>query len=1270
MKNVRKGEKKVGFVIATAVASLLLPLMIKTVILKISFGLSFFTLALLLSLYLFSTPNGEREARYKLVSRAHVDVIMYCFAIASSFSMLYIPVTNYHLGDAWMLFTSFNVLETIRIVSGCFVLTTFPGYVVYRAFVSNKLDNTFGKLSLVLALSYIINVALGLLLSYTAGLTLVHYLFTLWIFVLACEALRRAFKREREIPTTHFALNNFIKNGLIVSTCIILVLSSYVITLSADPKDFALGGDIAYYVSNCNSFLRGQPFSAHYVWFQVFIGVASMLTGLYPIHAFISIQFLMVLFPLSFYTLIVKVFKNSKLATVGTVITTVTGGLSSIGILGLFQEYNQQESIVSTLSTLRTKTQNWPWLSNHFFIVSTIDWSLLMLGLSYAYCYIKGHSASRLNNLILGSLFFASTFFTHSIIGIIISLPAILFFSLLDYKHLKRAALFCLITFLAVIAFDKLSYDLFVNTLSNYYLQYGVFFAGSLLFPYQWGTIVLLAVVLLALLIRGFAGTIKRRSEHLEISRILSTKILSYVCVTIALVSFVVPLTLVFIRFNDTILPQETIFPWYVYALRSAPLLQLAILSIPIILKRKHEERLGAYLMMSWVVSAFLVVGLNVLFPRFITPPVVNRVLMSIYLPLGTLSALTLVSLKDVKTSKANVLIFRFSRCDTKVHISHVRRYASVYLLTVVLAFSFLSHVYSIEIFYQANMLGSMPNEEKDLYEYLKNLPPNAKFLTYSFASYLSISSLAIHETHAYHQYGNFVSWPAEILFRLSSPEAVSYLLSRFEITHVVLTKSDSMELLEFSNSSLVFMLNFFPICFSNSVASVYSVPAYLLDESSNYAIIKPTTKLAPDMVHTSSSNLYNVAYDSLTINEVPFTIVQDYEVSTLAPNHVYILSSSWANNLSSNDLIDHVKSGTRVIALYEPETFDGNELLNSLKIQIGGTVPISSASVNEEIFHLNFTHAIVANLTTRGSPYSAQAMTFYTTMKNESVPMIIRFSIGNGSITLINWPTFSTLSETLHARVLADMAINAIRKAIAALPKPEFSGRLKTLPFPEDLFALGNPTLINIYKEKGLANYIYAFQDIKLRGNISMTSDYVFWNASNLHPEKIILQNLASQELLENVTVTSVYINGLCNTSLITQDALIYSFGGELGIVKMSSLRRLRVNVENVPINLTFEKNGAKKSLSVSRGCVEFIFTENFTTDLRLEKPFISLREGSMDTLWKGIFWDDGKMFTTVSRSENWIISGALSLRTDYCDGVIGIRLLHVETVSVTVHA
>jgi hypothetical protein len=1409
MEKTQKKTIRVSGVLAAAISAILLSFMIRTIMLRIVFVSSFFVSVLLLLLVIFddSSENGVKHRRFMV--KANIRWIIYSVALLSSFAAIYFPIPSYNFSETWLFFSSLDLSQIVRISLGYYVLTILPGYAVYGAFARNKLDSNFERLALIFALSFIASVAIGLLLTQTIGLTPVNYLASLWALVFICEALRQVLKKESNKHTTTTTTKNsrddFIKSTLMISICFILVFSSYLITLSADPMDMSLGGDVSDYVTVSNAFLNNVHFDSPYIWFQVFIGLASILTGLHPIPAFVGLQFLIVILPLSTFSLLMRIFGDDRLAIIGAFVATITGGLSSIGILGLFQAYNEGNTY-STLLTLRTKTENWPWLSNHFFIVSTIEWSLLLLGLGFIYCYIEEKRSSKIGNLALGSSLLASTFFTHNIIGLMVSILTIFVFSLFNYRHLRRAIISLLSILFFLLTFDVLSYNFFVNTAVDYYLHYQVFFAGSSLFPYQWGIITLLLLAFLALLIPRLITAIRKKVEFLQNHALTLDKSIACVSAIVALSLSIFSIAIVATSFNEINFSGETIFPWYIYVIRFSPFLQLALLYVPTMFKKDNEKNRGAWLMVAWTISGLLSVFLNLLFPLFVTPLLVNRVLMSTYFPLGILTALTLTSTNKIKLPKVRIRIGGI----------HVRiRSMLVYLLAVLIGFSFLSYAYSIESFYQGNMQGSMPSEEKSLYEYLESLPAEKTFLTYSYASYRHISSLTAHKTYACYQYGTYTSWPCEILFKTSSPEVAFYFLQNLGITHIVLTTQDFTTWREGSNNALSFMLNFFPIAFNNSYGNVYSVPNYLLNDSANYFLIKPVSRLNFDLISESLiydaikldnlrvvggpntfkleegviiqeiknvkppiaqylqlykgisiplelspivtfkikgtknalynigffdakkgwtwlsqerglpsrffnvtndwtemridlrnildvqtkvvnidfvatsidgsnatvewkdfdiyrtiagnemfSNDYNLVYDSLATNDVPFAVVEDHKIFTLAPNDVYVFSNSWTGSISSSDLLNAVETGTHAVFFYDSAVSDENQnnLLRELGAEAKGIVSSNNAYVGDVVFN-SPSSFFVTNLTVQDSPYQLEIMGYYTTPGNGTVPLIMKFETGTGSIAIVNMPkTFN------FDRIVAEMSTKIIRELVADSPKPIPSDTLKKQPFPESLFKLGNPNLVNIYHQESLSDYIYAFSDINLDGNISISSNYALWKERNLPVKRLLLQNSTHQTLFENITLIDVYFNGPCNATLTTQNAVIDCVGNGLAIIETSFTANLQIYLDEPVINLTIEENGVGKTLVISHSYIEFEFANNVTTNIKFEKPLIMLDAGSLNTFWKGLFWYNGKMFTTVARAENWIIEGVLSFEVSYCDYVTVVKFLFKDEINVVI--
>ncbi|MEM2129065.1 MAG: hypothetical protein QXZ70_00550 [Candidatus Bathyarchaeia archaeon] len=781
--------------------------------------------------------------------------------------------------------------------------------------------------------------------------------------------------------------------------------------------------------------------------------------------------------------------------------------------------------------------------------------------------------------------------------------------------------------------------------------------------------------------------------------------------------------------------------------------------------------------------------------------------MMSAYLPLGALSTLSLISLKQINIP---TVTFKFKGSHTILHVKQIL----VYFLLVPLSFSFLSHVYSIEIFYQSNLYSPLLDEERNLYEYLENLPPEATYLTYNNLLYKRVSSLTTHKTYAYYQYGYFTSQPIEIMLTTSSPEVVYQFLYKLGVTHIVLTKLDLATLSKKTESAFMFMLNFFPIVFNNSFATVYSVPNYLLNDSLNYVLINPVSKyglnmtnqsliygiikqdnlriiggfptfrvendtiiqeikgirvpesqhlqlykgviipaeLSPvvsfklkgtinalfnigfydikrgwywlskerglpnnflrvpnnwtemkidlasilgldftvtyiDFVATSSDGLpakvewknfdifrsvklyelvlnnYNFAYNALVMGEIPFTVLEDYKVSRLYPNQVYIFPS-WITSMSNKDFINYIKTGVHAIILHD-FTFsnvDEYELLKSLGIRLDKIALVSNVCINDAIF--NFISDIyVTNFTMMNSPYIHKVISYYITSENSSIPSIVFFSIGDGSVTFINLPK-NFIPNRIHANIIS----NLIKKSIALLPKSMSSNTLKTMPFPEDLFKLGNPNLINIYKLKGLSDYIYAFSDIELKGNISILSDYIILDGKDETFRRIVIQNTTHQKILENILVRNLHIAGSYNTTLTTHNATVYSLGDELPIIKIFSPNRLRIYIGKPEIYLTIEQEGDVKTLNISESYVDFDFPQNVTIYIRSKEPLVMLTPGSLNTAWKGVFWYDEKMFTTVARAEYWTINGVFSLRIIHSDQVTLIKLIHRENMKVSI--
>jgi len=665
--------------------------------------------------------------------------------------------------------------------------------------------------------------------------------------------------------------------------------------------------------------------------------------------------------------------------------------------------------------------------------------------------------------------------------------------------------------------------------------------------------------------------------------------------------------------------------------------------------------------MLSWVISTVLAIGLNKFFPRFITEVFTNRILMSAYLPLGALSALILSSLAQIGLPRVKLGLKLNSK---RIYIDIHDKKILIYFLMILAAFLFLSYVYSIEFLYQGESSLLISKEERSLYEYLASLSPEKRYLTYSYPVYLRVSSLTAHKTYGYYQYGNFVSWPVEILFTTSSPEVAHYFLYKLGVTHVILTKQDLTLLSKMTDSALASMLNFLPLDFNNSFALVYSVPNYVNNEFSNYVLVKPTTYYSPDMFNkfVCAFRLYNAGYNALTAAQIPFTIIDDYKINKIIQGYVYIIPSSLPSRTSAKVFVDQIAAGSYAVVLYDSAISDENmnELLNFLGVKPEGLSLTDGIKMNNEYF--NFSIKLYTTNLTINSSYDCRGIYYYKTPENKTIPFMIFFKIKNGSIVFINMPRAFNLN-----RVTASIVVYAVREATAFLPKPIASKNPQVIFYPSGLFELGNPKLINIYNSKNLNNYIYTFSNITLKGNISIVSNYIILSIEDTPIKKLVLQNMTHQETLENISLKKIEIYDFYNLTLLTNDAVIYNSGSELPNIKVT-LYKLKIYIGDRPINFTVKQNNKERRLLIAKSYIEFEFPKNFVINLRLQKPLITLDNGSLNMSWKGVFWYGGKIFTTVAKAEYWPISGKLSLEIVDSDKIILIKLLNIDSINVTV--
>jgi hypothetical protein len=812
--------KNITLMITAFSVFIMLLIMVKSLLLKIIFSI-LYTLAVILELHILY--NYTKMEKYKMSFRREnyslINLIAFCFGLLSSFIIIYFPARS-------ELFISLNFIEILRCISAFYLLSFFPGWVLLNIFSIKKNISIIERITLTLALSYVINVIFGLLMYKMFNLSNKTYLFMLWIFVFLCFILQHIFKdlkenssslKDKEKSKNNYIVINPIYLASLNLICLMFLLSAYLIVLTAEPTGYSVSGDVARYFSTVHDFLNYRidenqdfRFAEKYYWFQIFIGVASILTGLHPFYVFVTMQFLIILFPLSLYILLSSVFKNKKISILGTMLICSAEGLSSIGILKLWAKYFN-EDIFSALVTLRLKTQNWPWLSVHFFIAATMDWSLLFLCLNYLYHFVKNIDGY---SFFIGTLLLVASFFTHNIVSYLIAFSLLFFYVLRDFKYLLRAIVIFTTVIIISLLFDILSFHIFIKTLLLFKQNLNVILSE------RKSMIILILFISLFISFMKYINAIKAKKVmlFLESKRILFA-LLSFVIIAMLTISSIV---IIFNSFDYIDIRNEIIFPWYIYLLRFTPFLQLLPLFIYVMPKILCSKRYDVWFMISWIFSSFLLVVILSKYPLSEAQVIGNRICMALQIPIGALSVLGLcIFLESI------YIIGKKKQIAMKLYI--LFRYLLIYCLFIIFGFAFLSRIYSIEIFYYANTW-PVPFEKKDFYEFLIKLPPNSTILTYSYARYLEITSLVPLKVYAYYQYylegEQYVSEIVRPIFEANSTKDVLNTLSRLGITHIIINKyyCQSELLNKFQNHPLLYALKYFPKVFENSFYVVYEV--------------------------------------------------------------------------------------------------------------------------------------------------------------------------------------------------------------------------------------------------------------------------------------------------------------------------------------------------------------------------------------------------------------------------------------------------------------
>jgi hypothetical protein len=866
---------KIFAIFNAAIGALVVSFMVETLILRVVYSSLFFVVLYLLQSFFFDlkTDNDHLSKCSKIFLIRKTNSVMFVLGLLASIAIVVIPVNSaFSNAQFSTVLLNLSPLTFLRVLLGLFLLSIFPGYVVNYAFLSKSGLDAIEKIGVVLALSFGVNAFLGLILLRLGGLTIVNLLLGMWIFVTLVIVIR-TLRFRRANPTISYQSSKpheYMSYLTLFVVFAIMLFSSYAIVVSSGTGSLALGGDIGRYIAVSTSLTSGITpiYLSGYSFLLMFISVAQHFTGLHIFASYVSLEFLVLLVPCSFYLLLKSLFpEDRKTPVIGAVLISITSGLSSIGIFDFLSLYSSgSQNINSALSNLSSTTALGTF--DYQFYVMPLSYSLIFLSLAFSYKYCcRGR---KLTDLLLCGLFAVIPLYTHSIFEFSVFIATVIVFLLFSSVKNSAKALIaiCLSILLIFIPFE-ITTGVYTYTLTDYLFSFtSVFGYTNFMNLVKFPLLLLLVVVPLIVFLRRRKSSLPSIASEKVLS--LFEKRLFKIVLWVFAIGFFI-LTIYFWRLNWSTfssssaewLPQY----WYITILAYGITPFLIIVTLPYIVKRGDSRSL--LFIFSLLFTVFLLASLSLFMPNFFPPAVWGKRWLSfVSYPLIGLASLGLSSINFTASTVKGILL-KFNRVKIRFSSNKMRDILTIFLILAI-SFSFLSYAYSVEYFQSAAYTKSVSDSEANVYNWiLKNTPENSVILTATSSSAQQLESIACRPSFGYSDAST--SWPLQALFSSCLPETLLYSLKELGVSYIFITPDDASFLAtNLQDTYLTSLLNVLPIAYKNGNVTLYAAPNYPLYQDSNYVLVSPTI----DLLNMSTTQSSLALYDDFSGNLSNWTVI------------------------------------------------------------------------------------------------------------------------------------------------------------------------------------------------------------------------------------------------------------------------------------------------------------------------------------------------------------------------------------------------------------
>jgi len=819
--------------------------------------LVFFFLSILVFLTAFFSADWEIKLTFSL-KFAILKKLVYILGFLSSLFLIVIPPATKSLvvnpSSIFLSFKNLPFFPLIRILSAYFIISVFPGYVVYDKLIKHKVFNGFEGMGLILLTSYCISLVFESTLFYfdiyhSISFSL-FFVVLVWVFVGLINVIGNIFCSSDSslINDNRDSKDSFnLLHVLFLSIVVIYVYLSYFDVFSSSTLSGLIGADPAHYAKHANLVINypshmGTP---AYIGIYFFLSGTSLLVGLPMNLTFAGLQFFQASLPLSFYSFTRRICDHSKdqetISILSTFLMLFMSGLTGLTLLiskDMLKLYLGGNTLDVLWSFLYRRTGS-PGISPIILSAYTFDCSLTLYALALLYVYLTSKSSSFMP-AILSAFFATIAFYTHSINFVLIFMIISLLLILCCKKAGERKRLTTMfLLFACLLIIFNLPFSNFLNL---------AFMRFSNIYGYMFENIILAhATIILVILVFCFVVMlISKRCFRLKLNilqrqlcqhkiylnthivnsvlnylgNLFTKEVLKVAFFIMGLLLFLLALSFYIVNIEQVMHTRHWynryyVFPWYFIVYKYYGILfPLAIFSVPYLTKLPNKT--GIKLLTCFVISCLIPAMLSLIFPEVLFPSLIyNRYLSYIGFPISALSAVSLNQfLKYIKKIK----IKTFRTLSIQLFVT--------FIFLSMITLPLLSHTYARETWY---LMGQKMIVTSDIVESInwinKYIPEGATILPLSLSSELILTNLAynIKVIPISHQYFK------EIFITKSertSAESILYTLHSLGVSYIFVCPYDIQYLRkEFKESDFLSILNYFPVVFEKGETKIYAVP-------------------------------------------------------------------------------------------------------------------------------------------------------------------------------------------------------------------------------------------------------------------------------------------------------------------------------------------------------------------------------------------------------------------------------------------------------------